>query len=97
MDVYNKNKELLPGMYADVNLPVPSRDSAFIVPKTAVVTSTERIFVIRVIDHKAEWVNVKKGAQTGDNTEVYGDIKTGDKLVKQANEEIRNGAVVKDK
>ena len=97
MDVYNKNKELLPGMYADVNLPVPSRDSAFIVPKTAVVTSTERIFVIRVIDHKAEWINVKKGAQTGDNTEVYGDIKTGDKLVKQANEEIRNGAVVKDK
>ncbi len=25
MDIYNKNKELLPGMYADVDLPIPSR------------------------------------------------------------------------
>ena len=54
MDVYNKNKELLPGMYADVDLPIPSRDSSYIVPKTAVVVSTEKVFVIRVKDNKAE-------------------------------------------
>ena len=97
MDVYNKNKELLPGMYADVSIPVPSRDSTFIIPKTAVVTSTERVFVIRVNNHKAEWVDVKKGFQSADKAEVYGDIKPGDKLVKQATDEIRDGATVKDK
>jgi membrane fusion protein (multidrug efflux system) len=97
MDVYNKNKELLPGMYADVNIPVPSRDSTFIIPKAAVVTSTERVFVIRVNNHKAEWVDVKKGFQSGDKAEIYGDIKPGDKLVKQATDEIRDGATVKDK
>ena len=97
MDVYNKNKELLPGMYADVSIPVPSRDSTYIIPKTAVVTSTERVFVIRVNNHKAEWVDVKKGFQSGDKAEVYGDIKQGDKLVKQATDEIRDGATVKDK
>ncbi|MBS1530972.1 MAG: efflux RND transporter periplasmic adaptor subunit [Bacteroidetes bacterium] len=95
MDVYNKNKELLPGMYADVDLPVPSRDSAFIVPKTAVVTSTEKVFVIRVKDNKAEWVDVKKGFQSGGNMEIYGDLKAGDQLVAKANDEIRDGQQVR--
>ncbi len=97
MDVYNKNKELLPGMYADVSVPVPSRDSAFIVSKTSVVTSTEKVFVIRVTNHHAEWVNVKKGLLANDKMEVYGDLKAGDKLVKLASDEIRDGAEVKDR
>ncbi|HZX58856.1 MAG TPA: efflux RND transporter periplasmic adaptor subunit, partial [Mucilaginibacter sp.] len=97
MDVYNKDKQLLPGMYADVDVPVPSRDSAFIVPKSAVVTSTEKVFVIRVNNHHAEWVNVKKGLQAEDKTEVYGNLKAGDKVVRQASDEIRDGAEVKDR
>jgi RND family efflux transporter MFP subunit len=95
MDVYNKNKELLPGMYADVDLPIPSRDSAFIVPKTAVVVSTEKVFVIRVKDNKAEWVDVKKGFQSGGNMEVYGQLQPGDQLVAKANDEIRDGQQVR--
>jgi membrane fusion protein (multidrug efflux system) len=97
MDVYNKDKKLLPGMYADVDVPIPARDSTFIVPKTAVVTSTEKVFVIRVNNHQAEWVDVKKGFQSGDKMEIYGNIKQGDQLVKQATDEIRNGSRVKDK
>lgn len=92
MDVYNKNKKLLPGMYADVDIPVPSRDSVLIVPKSAVVTSTEKVFVIRVNNNKAEWVEVKKGLQSGDNIEIYGDLKPGDKLVRKATDEIRDGS-----
>ncbi|MGZ3834139.1 MAG: efflux RND transporter periplasmic adaptor subunit [Mucilaginibacter sp.] len=96
MDVYNKDKKLLPGIYADVDVPVPARDSTFIVAKTAVVTSTEKVFVVRVTNHRAEWVNVKKGFQSGDKMEVYGDLKPGDKLVKTATDEIRDGSKVKD-
>ncbi|MBS1504510.1 MAG: efflux RND transporter periplasmic adaptor subunit, partial [Bacteroidetes bacterium] len=95
MDVYNKNKELLPGMYADVNLPVPSRDSAFVVPNNAVVTSTERVFVIKVNGNKAQWVDVRKGFQSGGNMAIYGDLKPGDKLVVNANDEIRDGQPVR--
>ena len=95
MDVYNNNKELLPGMYADVDLPIPSRDSSYIVPKTAVVVSTERVFVIRVKGNKAEWVDVKKGFQSGGNMEIYGDLKPGDQLVAKANDEIRDGQQVR--
>ena len=81
MDVYNKDKKLLPHMFAEVNVPLPSRDSTFIVPKTAVVTSTEKVFVIRVINHKAEWVDVKKGLEADGKIEVYGNIKPGDQVV----------------
>jgi len=95
MDVYNSDKKLLPHMYAQVNVPLPSRDSAFIVPKTAVVTSTERVFVIRVSNRHAEWVEVKKGFQSGDQMEVYGSLKQGDNVVKQATDEIRDGSAVK--
>jgi membrane fusion protein (multidrug efflux system) len=95
MDVYNNNKKLLPHMYAQVDVPLPSRDSTFIVPKTAVVSSTERVFVIRVNNKHAEWVNVKKGFQVGDMMEVYGNLKTGEMVVKQATDEIRDGSAIK--
>jgi RND family efflux transporter MFP subunit len=96
MDVFNKDKKLLPHMYAEVNVPLPSRDSAYIVPKTAVVTSTEKVFVVKIANHHAQWVVVKKGFQSGDLMEVYGDLKPGDQVVKQATDEIRDGSVLKD-
>jgi len=95
MDVYNTSKKLLPNMYADVNVPLPSNDSTFIVPKTAVVTSTEKVFIIRIKDGKAEWVNVQKGLEAGDNIEVYGKLNPGDQIVKAGSEEIRDGSTVK--
>jgi membrane fusion protein (multidrug efflux system) len=96
MDVFNKSKKLLPHMYADVNVPLPSHDSTLIVPKSAVVTSTEKVFIVRVTNHRAEWVDVKKGFQSGDRMEVYGKLKAGDKVVKNATDEIRDGQPVKD-
>lgn len=97
MDVYNKDKRLLPHMFAEVDVPLPAHDSTYIVPKTAVVTSTEKVFIIRINNHRAEWVTVKKGVSTSDKTEVYGDVKAGDVVVKQASEEIRDGSTVKEK
>ena len=78
MDVYNNNKKLLPGMYAEVNIPLPASDSTFVIPKTALVSSTERVFVVRVIDHKAQWVDVKKGREAGNQVEIYGKLNEGD-------------------
>ncbi len=92
MDVINDDKKLLPGMVAEVNIPLPASDSTFVVPKTSVVNSTERLFVIKVSDNKANWVDIKKGREVGDKVEIYGDLKQGDSLVKTASEEIRNGS-----
>jgi membrane fusion protein (multidrug efflux system) len=96
MDVYSDGKKLLPGMVAEVDLPMPSQDSTFVVPATAIVNSTERVFVIKVdSDHKAQWVDVKVGRSEGGKTEIYGDLKAGDQLVKVASEERRNGSPIR--
>lgn len=91
MDVSNNDKKLLPGMVAEVNLPLPAIDSTFIVPKTAVVNSTESIFVIRVVNNQAQRVHVKTGRDANDLVEIYGDLKEGDMLLISASDEIKNG------
>jgi RND family efflux transporter MFP subunit len=98
MDVYNKGKKLLPHMFAEVSVPLPDGDSTYVVPKTAVATSTEKVFVIKVVNNKAVWVDVKKGLTSGDSVEIFGgDLKPEDKLVKAASDEIRNGSGLKVK
>ncbi|MCC6290147.1 MAG: efflux RND transporter periplasmic adaptor subunit [Chitinophagaceae bacterium] len=94
MDVINADKKLLPGMVAEIKLTLPARDSTFIVPKSAVVNSPERIFVIKVNNGKAEWVTVHKGRESEGKAEIYGQLNVGDMVVEKATEEIRNGAAV---
>jgi membrane fusion protein (multidrug efflux system) len=94
MDISNNDKKLLPGMIAEVNIPTSARDSGFIVPKTAMVNSTEKIFVIKVSNAKAQWVEVKNGREAEGRVEVYGPLAVGDTLVTIASEERRNGSPV---
>ncbi|RYG02737.1 MAG: efflux RND transporter periplasmic adaptor subunit [Chitinophagaceae bacterium] len=95
MDVINNDKKLLPGMIAEVDIPMPARDSSFVVPTTAIVSSQEKVFVIRVKDNKAEWVPVTKGRDIDGRSEIFGKLETGDNVVQKANEEIRDGSEVK--
>lgn len=99
MDVYNKDKTLLPGMSAEVTVPLPSRDSSFIVPKAAVIRSTEKVFVIKVDDkHHAQWVDVKPGLDGGTGVEIFGNgLKPGDKILTKGTDEIRDGMPLRDK
>jgi membrane fusion protein, multidrug efflux system len=96
-DVENSNGALAPGMYAEVEWPVARAGASLLVPPTAVATTTERSFVIRVKDGKAEWVDVTKGSPSGDLVEVVGALAPGDEIVKRASDEIRNGSRVQVK
>jgi len=89
-----EQKKLLPGRMAEVHLPLPANDSTFVVPKTAVVNSTESAFVIRVVNNKAEWVNVKTGSEANGIIEVYGNLNAGDLILKTATDELRNGSAL---
>jgi len=96
MDVMNNDKKLLPGMVADVHVPLSPKDSTFIVPKSAVVNSPERVFVIKIENNKAQWIDVKKGRESDGKVEVFGDLSPGDYLVKAASEEIRDGSTISE-
>jgi membrane fusion protein, multidrug efflux system len=97
LDVANSKAQLAPGMYPEVNWPIHRATPSLLVPTTAVVTTTERTFVIRVTNGKAEWVNVKKGPVSGDQVEVLGNLAAGDVIVKRASDEIRNGSAIQAK
>src|SRR5579872_2168499 len=91
LDVINRDGTLAPGMYPTVKWPVRGQGANLWVPKTSVVTTTERTFVIRDNSGKAEWVDVKKGAAEGDLIEVFGTLKPGDMVVRRATDELREG------
>ena len=91
LDVVNRDGSLAPGMYSAVKWPVRRPHPALFVPKTSVVTTTERTFVIRDRGGRAEWVDVKKGAADGDLIEVTGSLQSGDQVVRRATDELRAG------
>ena len=92
LDVANRDGSLSPGMYPTVKWPVRRARAALFVPKTSVVTTSERVFVIRDKAGHAEWVDVRKGAAEGDLVEVLADLKPGDRIIRRATDEIRDGA-----
>jgi membrane fusion protein, multidrug efflux system len=94
MDVANRDGALAPGMYPSVKWPVRSAQPGLCVPRSSVVTTTERAFVIRDRGGQAEWVDVKKGAVDGDLVEVTGNLKAGDRVLVHATDEIREGASI---
>ncbi|HXE63283.1 MAG TPA: efflux RND transporter periplasmic adaptor subunit [Bryobacteraceae bacterium] len=91
MDVTNRDGSLAPGMYPSVKWPVRRSRPSLFVPKTSIVTTTERTFVIRSENAQAEWVDVRKGVSDGDLVEVLGNLKAGDMVVRRATDEMRDG------
>ncbi len=95
LDVANPQSELAPGMYAEVSWPVRKARPSLLVPPSSVVTTTERTFVVRDHNGTAEWVNVRKGAPAGDLVEVFGNLNPGDRIVRRASDELREGTPLK--
>jgi membrane fusion protein, multidrug efflux system len=89
--------ELKSGMFAEIQLLLRKAEKGIMLPHSAFVTTQERLFVIRIKDGKAEWVDVKKGFATPDKAEVLGAIQPGDKIVRIANEEIKDGSSIRTK
>ena len=84
-------------MVSEVKIPLPANDSTFIVPKGALVNGTERVFVIKVVSNKTEWIDVKKGRESDGKIEVFGNLHPGDQVIKVATDEIRNGSTINTK
>ncbi len=94
-DVVNLDGRLLAGTVADVTTTLRSSANSFIVPKPTVVNSAEGVFVIRVKEGKAERIPVKKGIESSDLVEVFGDLSVDDVLVKKGTDEIKEGQEVR--
>lgn len=94
LDVENADGRLAPGMYAQVSWPARRPEPVPVVPSSAVVTTTERTFVIAVRDDRARWIDVRRGMSRGDEVEVFGSLAAGERVVGRASDEIRDGSPV---
>ncbi len=97
LDVENSERRLAPGMFAEVLWQISRPRPTLFVPSSAVVTTTERKFVIRVRNGSAEWVDVAVGEQMAGVIEVFGDLAAGDLVAVRGTDEIRSGTIVSPK
>jgi RND family efflux transporter MFP subunit len=94
IDQDNRQRLLKPGMFAEVILPVRRTGESLSVPATAIVTSTERKYVILVEEGKTKWVDIQQGNTEGDVVEIFGAVKAGNNVLKNATDEIKEGISV---
>ena len=90
-DVDNASEQLSPGMYADVIIYSKGNVSGFSVPKSGVVTSTERKYVLSVRKGKISKIDVTTGNESGNLIEVFGNLSALDSLITDASDEIKEG------
>ena len=95
LDVHSADGRLSPGSFSSVQWPVHRAAPTMFVPVTAVTNDQQRTFVERVRNGKAEWVDVVTGVGVSGNIEVFGDIKAGDEVIRNATDAIRPGQQVK--
>jgi RND family efflux transporter MFP subunit len=70
--VSNRDRTLKPGMFARVRVILESKDSARIIPTTALVSQngTDGVFLVDQAEKTARFVQVTKGIVTKDNIEI---------------------------
>ncbi len=97
VDVPNPDRLLKGGMYAEVSIPAPGNSTAFKVPNTAIVTTTERKYVVIVKNNKASLVDISEGNKENDTTEIFGKLEHAEKIVADANYTIEEGQTLSSK
>jgi RND family efflux transporter MFP subunit len=95
LDVDNKKEQLTPGMYADLLLNSRGNPDALAVPKTAVVTSTERKYVLVIRNGKTVKVDVRTGNENDHEIEILGALQPGEEVIAHADDEIKEGIIIK--
>jgi membrane fusion protein (multidrug efflux system) len=95
LDVHSADGRLSPGNFSNVQWPVHRAAPTMFVPVSAVTNDQQRTFVERVRNGKAEWVDVVPGLSVSGNIEVFGDLRPGDDVIRNATDAIRPGQQVK--
>ena len=93
-DVLNSGNSFKPGMYVEANLKVKSDIMSFVLPSSCIITSTEAKYVIAVKNGKARFIHIKEGISNQGTTEVFGDFKGDEVILKNPGNELKDGAAL---
>lgn len=93
-DVTNKDSVFKPGMYVEASLKINSSSQACIVPTTSLVTSTEATYLVALENGKTKFIKVKTGIASGGKTEVSGDLKGDETILKNPSPDVKEGVAL---
>ena len=99
VDVPNPKYELVPGMYASVNIPLHAVSQALLVPVQAYQSTVEGKGVALVVGpgNKLEQREVAVGLQSAVNVEIISGLREGETLIYGALSQYRPGEIVAPK
>ncbi|WP_165940205.1 efflux RND transporter periplasmic adaptor subunit [Dyadobacter psychrotolerans] len=94
IDVKNNDQLIRPGMFAEISMASDGTAGAMSVPSSAILTSTERQYVVRLQNGLAEYVEIKPGQQSDTMTEVFGNLHVGDRIITNPRNDLKNGTKI---
>jgi len=96
VQVPNANYELVPGMYASVEIPLHTAENALTVPIQAFQPSGEGRGTVLVVDpsNKIELREVKPGLQTANRVQLLSGVKEGERVIIGDQGQYRSGELV---
>lgn len=91
----NKSATIKPGMFANVEIPLESKDQVLSVPSGAVLIKEEKNIVYIVEDGKALEREVQIGLDTGSEVEILHGLKEKDMVIIKGHNYVKHGGIVK--
>ena len=90
----DKNFQLIPGMFANINFPLANIEQALLVPAEALIPiqNGKKLFIVK--EGKAQESVVQMGARTKDDVLIISGISEGDTVLTTGIMSLRNGAPV---
>jgi membrane fusion protein (multidrug efflux system) len=92
--VANPQLKLRPGMFARVNLTLGVRENAVWIPEEAIVPRGQDSYVFRVVEGRAELVQVQTGTRRVGEVEIMKGIAAGDLVVTEGTQRLAPGMQV---
>jgi membrane fusion protein (multidrug efflux system) len=92
--VRNDGLKLRPGMFARVSLVVGTREGAVLVPEEAIVPRGSSTFVFRIVEGKADLVEVVLGSRRPGEVEVLKGLGPSDRVVTDGHQKLGPGMPV---
>ncbi len=95
IQVPNTAGDLLPGMYADVDLNIPVIDPPMSIPADALVVRSDgtQVAIVRP-DQTVHYQKIEISRDYGDHLELAGGLRAGDHVILHPNDSIREGVKV---
>jgi membrane fusion protein, multidrug efflux system len=90
-EINNTNHLLKAGVFVNTKINIERKGKSFIVPSSAIATTQEKKFIIKVRNGKTEWIDVRQGITTDSGLEVFGNLNTGDTLLIKGTDERKPG------